>query len=101
MPAPADTVRPDPRKPFVDVAELCQRYGVKARTVYTWVQRSRPGGIYEHRPFPAAYNADEVGRGVAPYWLPRQLAALDRWRAGMVGQGAGGGRPRKGSGGAG
>lgn len=95
MPAPLHPDRPDPRKPHVDVAELCHRYGVKPRTVYAWRKRSELGGIYANRPFPEAYNAAEASRGVQPYWLPQQLPAMDEWRANMVGPGVGGGRPRK------
>lgn len=98
-PPPPDTSAPPPGKPFVDVADLCARYGVKSRTVYSWLQRSKPGGIYANRPVPepADYTGGDpdTGRGGNPYWLLRQLPAWDKWRANMVGRGVGGGRPRK------
>ncbi|SCE91503.1 hypothetical protein GA0070607_3161 [Micromonospora coriariae] len=78
-----------PGKPFIDVTDLCQRYAVKPRAVYSWLQRSRPGGIYANRPFPAPAGY----HGRQPYWLPRQLPAVDEWRRSMPGRGAGGGRP--------
>jgi hypothetical protein len=73
---------------YLGTAQLAAELDVDARTVSKWVARYPPASPH---PFPAP----DVAIGDVLGWNPKRLSEIKAWRAGMPGQGAGGGRPRR------
>jgi transposase-like protein len=68
------------------VSGLADALGVSRHLVSKW--RSRYGTDSAH-PFPEPdVTVDEL-----PGWAPARVAEVERWREGLPGRGAGGGRP--------
>lgn len=66
--------------------------GVRGTTVSSYLQRSKPGGIYASHPFPPPSN--HIAR--SPWWHRDRADEILAWAQGRVGQGKGGGRrPRQ------
>jgi hypothetical protein len=78
-------------QPVLDTKAVGAILGVKPKTISQYLVESNPGGRYASHPFPTPH-----GRiGNSPYWLPGQTDEIRQWDATRVGQGKGGGRPRK------
>ncbi|WP_017972516.1 helix-turn-helix transcriptional regulator [Actinopolyspora halophila] len=73
---------------FLGVADLAAELGVSTGTVTKWVARYPADSAH---PFPAP----DVHIGNVYGWEPSRIEEIKQWRAGMPGQGTGGGRPRK------
>lgn len=76
-----------PRR-YLSLANIGEALGVTASAVSKWRDRYPPDSAH---PFPLP----DVTVGDVPGWEPSRLPEIKRWRAGMPGRGAGGGRPRK------
>lgn len=72
----------------LDLEAVGKLIGVKGTTVSSYLQRSKPGGIYADHPFPDP--SDHLGR--SPWWHPDRAPEIKAWADNRVGQGAGGGR---------
>ncbi|MEU0078515.1 hypothetical protein ABZY58_11515 [Micromonospora tulbaghiae] len=118
---------PDPHRGYLLAAHVAALFtavdrtknpdapAISVETVKAAVRQSKPGGRYAGRPLraPTGYVGMQPGQVPAfrsgtslPYWAPgpRETLAhveaeLIAWRRGMPGQGVGGGRPRKHTGG--
>lgn len=71
---------------FLGVVGLAEALGVTRHAVHKW--RSRYPADSDH-PFPEA----DIEIDGAPGWRPGRVAEVVRWREGLPGRGAGGGRP--------
>lgn len=71
---------------YVGVLGIAEAMGVTRHAVHKW--RSRYPAGSDH-PFPEP----DVAVDGAPGWRPDRLAEIVRWRDGLPGRGAGGGRP--------
>lgn len=71
---------------YLGTRELGGELGVSASAVAKWLDRYPPEADH---PFPAP----DVTVGDSLGWSPERLDEVRRWRAGMPGRGAGGGRP--------
>jgi hypothetical protein len=71
---------------YLGVQGIAAAMGVSGHAVHKW--RARYPDDSRH-PFPRP-DVDVDG---VPGWRPEQLAAIVRWRDGLPGRGAGGGRP--------
>lgn len=78
-------------RPVLDTTAVGELLGVKPKTISQYLLESKQGGRYADHPFPAPHG--RVGN--SPYWLPEQADEIRQWDATRVGQGKGGGRPRK------
>jgi hypothetical protein len=74
-----------PRR-YLGVVGIAEALGVSRHAVHKW--RSRYPADSTH-PFPEP----DVELDGVPGWEPDRLSEVREWRAGMPGQGAGGGRP--------
>ncbi len=72
---------------YLGVAGLARELGVTRQVVSNW--RARYPSDSAH-PFPL----HDVEIDGLPGWAPDRVAEVQRWRDGMPGRGAGGGRPR-------
>ncbi|MFB6392708.1 hypothetical protein [Polymorphospora lycopeni] len=79
--------------PVLDRKAVAELLGLEPKSISQYLFESRPGGRYEHHPFPAP--DDRIGR--APWWRPERADEIREWAANRPGQGAGGGRPRRSS----
>lgn len=73
---------------YLGVTGLADTLGVSRHAVSKW--RARYGPDSSH-PFP---DPDVEVDGMTPGWSPDRLDEVKRWRDGLPGRGAGGGRPR-------
>jgi hypothetical protein len=71
---------------YLGVLGVAEALGVSRHAVHKW--RTRYPGGSEH-PFPEP----DVEVDGAPGWRPDRVQEIVRWRAGLPGRGAGGGRP--------
>jgi hypothetical protein len=71
---------------YVGVRGIAEALGVSRHAVHKWRSRYPAGSSH---PFPEP-DVDVDG---FPGWWPDRLDEIREWRAGMPGQGAGGGRP--------
>lgn len=71
---------------FLGINGLADALGVSRHAVYKWRARYPTGSAH---PFPAP----DVEVDGTPGWRPGRLAEVVRWRDGLPGRGAGGGRP--------
>ncbi|MEV0998761.1 hypothetical protein [Nonomuraea sp. NPDC050202] len=71
---------------YLGVLGVAEALGVSRHAVHKW--RTRYPGGSEH-PFPEP----DVEVDGAPGWRPDRVQEIARWRAGLPGRGAGGGRP--------
>jgi hypothetical protein len=71
---------------YVGVLGIAEAMGVTRHAVHKW--RSRYPADSDN-PFPEP----DVEVDGAPGWRPDRLAEIERWRTGLPGRGAGGGRP--------
>ncbi|MEV5494089.1 hypothetical protein AB0M50_01655 [Nonomuraea fuscirosea] len=71
---------------YLGILGLAEALGVTRHAVHKW--RTRFPGDSDH-PFPAP----DVEVDGAPGWRADRLAEITRWREGLPGRGAGGGRP--------
>ncbi|WP_230422795.1 hypothetical protein [Prauserella cavernicola] len=72
---------------YLGVTGLAERLGLTRHAVEKWRRRYPSGSAH---PFP---EPDVEIDGGVPGWLPSRLPEIERWREGMPGRGAGGGRP--------
>ena len=73
---------------YLGTLGVAERLGVSRQTVTNW--RARYPSDSAH-PFPAP----DVEIDGVPGWSPDRLGEIRQWRAGLPGQGVGGGRPRR------
>jgi hypothetical protein len=78
-------------RPVLDLDGVGEILGVKGKTISQYLAESKGKGRYADHPFPAPHG--RIGNG--PYWLLEQADEIRQWDATRVGQGKGGGRPRK------
>ncbi|MCK2221069.1 hypothetical protein MF672_045800 [Actinomadura sp. ATCC 31491] len=71
---------------YLGVVGLAEALGVSRHAVHKWRTRHPSGSDH---PFPEP----DVEVDGAPGWLPGRVADVVRWRDGLPGRGAGGGRP--------
>lgn len=71
---------------YLGVVGVADALGVSRHAVHKWRSRYPDGSRH---PFPAP----DVEVDGAPGWRADQVAAIARWRDGLPGRGAGGGRP--------
>ena len=74
----------------MDLDAVGKILGVRGTTVSSYLQRSKPGGLYADHPFPAP--SDHIAR--SPWWHPSREDEIKAWALGRVGQGKGGVRRR-------
>lgn len=63
----------------------------RPKTISQYLVESKPGGRYADHPFPKPNG--RLGR--SPWWAKGREQEFVTWQLGRVGQGQGGGRPRK------
>lgn len=80
------------RKPILDLEDVAVLLGVDRATISQYMSDSRPGKRYSAHPFPEPN--DRIGK--QPWWLTGRKREILQWAKQRPGQGAGGGRPRKG-----
>jgi hypothetical protein len=71
---------------YLGVVGIGEALGVTRHAVHKWRSRHPTGSDH---PFPAP----DVEIDGAPGWRPERVAEVVRWRNGLPGRGAGGGRP--------
>ncbi|MFI5960169.1 hypothetical protein [Cryptosporangium sp. NPDC051539] len=71
---------------YLGVLRVAEELGVTRHAVHKWRSRYPAGG--EH-----AFPEPDVEIDGIPGWRPERVAELRRWREGLPGRGAGGGRP--------
>jgi hypothetical protein len=71
---------------YVGVLGIAEAKGITRHAVHKWRSRHPDGSAY---PFPPP----DVEIDGTPGWRPNRLAEIMRWRDGLPGRGAGGGRP--------
>ncbi len=76
----------------MDLTAVGQLLGLSASSVSKYLTESHvQGGRYLHHPFP-----EPNGRiGNSPWWADDRAGEIVEWAQGRIGQGMGGGRPRK------
>ena len=77
---------------YLGMADIARQLGVTASAVTTWRSRYRDTPT----PFPAPDVEIGLDRSI-PGWRPGRMKEIRRWRDTLPGQGAGGGRPRRGT----
>jgi hypothetical protein len=71
---------------YLGVQGIAEAVGVSGHAVHKWRARYPDGSRH---PFPTP----DVEIDGVPGWLPERLSTIVRWRDGLPGRGAGGGRP--------
>ncbi|MEV5537449.1 hypothetical protein AB0L13_11365 [Saccharopolyspora shandongensis] len=71
---------------YLGSSGLAGRLDVSRSALTKWRERYPPGSAH---PFPAP----DVEIDGVPGWAPDRVPDIERWRAGLPGRGAGGGRP--------
>lgn len=77
---------------YLSTADLAELLGISPATVRFLRAQSKPGGRYAADPFPEP----DLIIGQSPGWAEERSGEIMAWNGRRPGQGAGGGRPRKG-----